>query len=126
VKRDGRDKYTTGGDKWLSTYVECVSNADFKVAFSIKPPFKIDGDSLAFSVKIDGQPIAKTWFPDTAGPVQSETLAATFERVSSHKVIRKALKFTSLQKGTFVARRRCLAHPSALQQMNPIIPINAR
>lgn len=93
-----REDYNVRADKWMSTYVECVSDAEFQLKCSIKPPYKMDTEALSFNVSVDGQSIVKVWLTKNSGPVQSETVATSYELAGPHEAIRKALKFASIQK----------------------------
>ena len=101
-----RDEYSVGADKWMSKYVECVSDTEFQLRFSMKPPFKMDSDKLSFDVSMDGQGIAEIGMKKGRGPEQSVVLSTSFEQVTPHELALRALRFASIQKGSPL-----LSHP---------------
>ena len=79
--------------------MECVSDAEFLIKFSMKPPFNMDSDRLTFNLDIDGQPITESSFSKYKGPIYSFHMSTVCERVSPDGVVRRALKFASIRKG---------------------------
>ena len=99
AQRAGRAKYNVGADKWVSTYVECTSDANFLLRFSMKSPFQLDSERLSFGVTIDGKPIAQIGFDKSEGAVQTTKLSTSCERVGTNERARRSLKVASIQKG---------------------------
>ncbi len=86
-----------------STYVECVSDVEFAIAFEISPPFYLDSQSLTLRAFVDGVYIARY-------TMEKEKLEARFgywkdrfrahlQRISPTEATESKLKFSSITKG---------------------------
>jgi hypothetical protein len=85
-----------------ATYVECVSDAEFAIAFEIAPPFYLDSQSLTLRAFVDGVNIARY-------TMEKEKLArfgywkdqfrGRLQRISPTQATESKLKFSSITKG---------------------------
>ncbi|CZT46851.1 uncharacterized protein RSE6_07352 [Rhynchosporium secalis] len=83
-------------------YVECKTDAEFRIRLVLKHPFKIDCQSLAFKANVDGHGIAQAtcsqaWFQRSSG-YYMELISARLDRISPTQMSSRALKFSSIKK----------------------------
>ncbi|KAI6716965.1 hypothetical protein PZA11_004494 [Diplocarpon coronariae] len=83
-------------------FVECKTDAEFRIRLTLKHPFKMDSQSLAFKVSVDGHGIAQatctdSWFTRSSG-YYMELITARLDRISPTQISSRALKFSSIKK----------------------------
>ncbi|KAK2625524.1 hypothetical protein QTJ16_004836 [Diplocarpon rosae] len=84
-------------------FVESKADAEFRIRLTLKHPFKMDSQSLAFKVSVDGHGIAQatctdSWFTRSSG-YYMELITAKLDRISPTQLSSRALKFSSIKKG---------------------------
>lgn len=84
-------------EKRSSVYVECESDASFKINFSMRLPYKLDCPMLTFWVKIDGQYVGGKSV-SRHGVLSSMSNALL--RAGGNEVSRRPFKFASIRRGT--------------------------
>lgn len=87
-------------------YVECKTDAEFRIRLTLKHPFKMDSQSLAFKANVDGHGIAQAtctdvWFNRCSG-YYMELIAARLDRISPTQLSSRVLKFSSIKKGLYI------------------------
>ena len=88
--------------KRSSKYVECETNAEFRIRLTLKHPFQIDSQSLAFKANVDGHGIAQAtctadYFARCSG-YYMELITARLDRISPTQLSSRVLKFSSIKK----------------------------
>ena len=91
-------KYTVPENNRKSAYVECTSDAEFQINFSIEPPYILK-DNLTFSVTTDGQTVSCITARRLTRDHWSDQIVSTHERSGPNEVLRRKLKFASIQRG---------------------------
>jgi len=84
-------------------YVECKTDAEFRIRLVVKHPYKMDCQSLAFKANVDGHGIAQAtcteaWFTRCSG-YYMELITARLDRISPTELSSRTLKFSSIKKG---------------------------
>ena len=87
-----------------STYVQCLSDAEFSIHFNLDPPFRLETQSLTLIARVDGRPICRfTSTRDsmvlTLGRLRS-VIDGRVKRVSPTECISYPLKFSAIKKGS--------------------------
>ncbi|KAG4418952.1 hypothetical protein IFR04_007899 [Cadophora malorum] len=83
-------------------YVECKTDAEFRIRLVVKHPYKMDCQSLAFKANVDGHGIAQAtcteaWFTRCSG-YYMELITARLDRISPTQLSSRTLKFSSIKK----------------------------
>lgn len=83
-------------------FVECKTNAEFRIRLVLKHPYKMDCQSLAFKANVDGHGIAQAtctdaWFARCSG-YYMELITARLDRISPTQLSSRNLKFSSIKK----------------------------
>ena len=93
------ERHDITADKTASCYVECVSNATFRMEFLIEYPFKSESD-ITFWVDVDGQRLggSVSSAASIAGGRDAHALWQSRKRISADEVVKRELKFTSIRR----------------------------
>ncbi|KAI9047800.1 hypothetical protein LZ554_008509 [Drepanopeziza brunnea f. sp. 'monogermtubi'] len=83
-------------------YVECQTDAEFRIRITLKHPYKMNSQSLVFKANVDGHGIAQAtctdaWFARCSG-YYMELITARLDRISPTQLSSRALKFSSIKK----------------------------
>ncbi|KAK0104436.1 hypothetical protein ONS95_004726 [Cadophora gregata] len=83
-------------------FVECKTNAEFRIRLVLKHPYRMDCQSLAFKANVDGHGIAQAtctdaWFGRCSG-YYMELITARLDRISPTQLSSRTLKFSSIKK----------------------------
>ncbi|KAH7319472.1 hypothetical protein BKA65DRAFT_514582 [Rhexocercosporidium sp. MPI-PUGE-AT-0058] len=83
-------------------FVECKTDAEFRIRLVLKHPYKMDCQSLAFKANVDGHGIAQAtctdaWFTRCSG-FYMEVITARLDRISPTQLSSRVLKFSSIKK----------------------------
>lgn len=90
-------------EKRISTYVECQTDAEFRIRIVLKHPYRFDSPSLTFKASVDGHGIAQSTcsadYFSRSYNMYMEIMASKLERLSATEISSRPLKFTSITKG---------------------------
>jgi hypothetical protein len=89
--------------KRVTKFVECQTDAEFRIRIILKHPYQMDCPSLTFKVDIDGHGCAQStclagYFIKSSN-MYMETIDSQLDWVSATKVSSRSLKFGSIKKG---------------------------
>jgi hypothetical protein len=102
---DDRKYYDVGADRWMSTYVECVSDSEFQLKLSLRPGFHFRGrNHLSLVIFIDGQAVCASRFSKAGGRFQTSIVSKSVMALSPSEVTGRKFRFTSIQKGIYLSR----------------------
>lgn len=84
-------------------FVECKTDAEFRIRLVLKHPYRMDCQSLVFKANVDGHGIAQAtctdaWFTRCSG-YYMELITARLDRISPTQLSSRVLKFSSIKKG---------------------------
>jgi hypothetical protein len=94
------EKSRIAADKKMSVYAECVSDATFRIALSIEPPFELHDSDLTFWLSVDGHGVGGNTMRSRSGGRQTAFVSEARSRINADEVSCRELKFTSISKGT--------------------------
>ncbi|KAH6702984.1 hypothetical protein BKA61DRAFT_199678 [Leptodontidium sp. MPI-SDFR-AT-0119] len=83
-------------------FVECKTDAEFRIRLVLKHPYRMDCQSLVFKANVDGHGIAQAtctdaWFTRCSG-YYMELITARLDRISPTQLSSRVLKFSSIKK----------------------------
>ncbi|PBP20774.1 hypothetical protein BUE80_DR008128 [Diplocarpon rosae] len=106
-------------------FVESRTDAEFRIKLTLKHPFKMNSQSLAFKVSVDGHGIAQatctdSWFTRSSG-YYMELITAKLDRISPTQLSSRALKFSSIKKVDDPDSARVKKDVKALAEIGQIV-----
>lgn len=93
-------------------YVECKTDATFRIRMLLRYPFRLDSPSLTFKATVDGHGIAQATcsaeYLRASFGMYMEIMSNKLERISPTEVSSRSLKFSRITKGWFISLPDCV------------------
>lgn len=96
-------RFSAPVDRISTTYIECLSEAEFHLEYEITPQFvpALYHTNMCFWVEIDGKGLGGYW-PEVGIDTQwNRTFHEAILRVSENEISRQKLRFSTIQKREF-------------------------